>query len=29
MKKIIDTINDLGIKDYELYGDYMSKVDIE
>ena len=29
MKKIIDTINDLGIKDYELYGNYMSKVDIE
>ena len=29
MKKIIDTINELGIKNYELYGDYMSKIDID
>ena len=28
MKKIIDTINSLKIDNYELYGDYMSKVDI-
>ena len=29
MKKIIDTINNLDIKNYELYGDYMSKIDID
>ena len=29
MKRIIDTINNLDIKNYELYGDYMSKIDID
>lgn len=29
MKKMIDTISELGIKNYELYGDYMSKIDID